>query len=153
MPYSKYRGVKICFYSCRYQNQNFSLVSHSCRSCSTRVALLLFVWHWCCSCVALVSFVSHSCRTRVAFVSLVLYNYELILTEAQRCSLKRVFLEISQNSQENTCARAFLFHKVAGVRPVWKYPLRKTRYFQKWHCLGIRRCVEIFHPTTIYYVV
>ena len=25
---------------------------------------------------------------------------------AQRCSLKEVFLEISQNSQENTCARA-----------------------------------------------
>ena len=24
---------------------------------------------------------------------------------AQRCSVKKVFLEISQNSQENTCAR------------------------------------------------
>ena len=24
----------------------------------------------------------------------------------QRCSVKKVFLEISQNSQENTCARA-----------------------------------------------
>ena len=23
-------GMKICFYSCRYQNQSFSLVSHSC---------------------------------------------------------------------------------------------------------------------------
>ena len=29
---------------------------------------------------------------------------------------KKVFLEISQNSQENTCARAF-FNKVAGLRP------------------------------------
>ena len=29
LPYSKYRGVKICFYSCPYQNQNFvALVSH-----------------------------------------------------------------------------------------------------------------------------
>ena len=49
--------VNICFYQCRYQNQNFSLVSHSCRSCSTRVSL-----------------VSHSCRqcrTRVARVALV----------------------------------------------------------------------------------
>ena len=27
-------------------------------------------------------------------------------TVAQRCSVKKVFLEISQNSQENTCARA-----------------------------------------------
>ena len=51
LPYSKYRNMKICFYSLHYQNQNFSLVSHLCRSCSTRVAL-----------------VSHSypsCRTRV----------------------------------------------------------------------------------------
>ena len=29
----------------------------------------------------------------------------LIEAVAQRCSLKKVFLEISQNSQENTCAR------------------------------------------------
>ena len=31
-----------------------------------------------------------------------------IISEAlvQRCSVKNVFLEISQNSQENTCARA-----------------------------------------------
>ena len=34
----------------------------------------------------------------------------------QRCSVKKVFLEISQNSQENTCARVF-FNKVAGLRP------------------------------------
>ena len=26
-------------------------------------------------------------------------------TVAERCSVKKVFLEISQNSQENTCAR------------------------------------------------
>ena len=58
--YIQYRVVKICFNSCRYQNQNFSLVSHSCRSFSTLVAL--------------VSFLQHSCRThfvRVALVSLV----------------------------------------------------------------------------------
>ena len=29
LPCSKYRGVKIYFYSCRYQHQNFSLVSQS----------------------------------------------------------------------------------------------------------------------------
>ena len=56
LPYSKYKVVKICFYSCRYQNQTFSLVSHSRRSCST--------------CIALVSFLQHSCRTRVVCVSL-----------------------------------------------------------------------------------
>ena len=77
LPYSKYRGVKICFYLCRYQNQNVSLVSHSCRSCSTRVALASFVQHSCCTCVALMLLVSHSCRqccihvARVALVSVV----------------------------------------------------------------------------------
>ena len=33
----------------------------------------------------------------------------------QRCSVKKVFLEISQNSQENTWARVS-FYKVAGLR-------------------------------------
>ena len=72
LPYSKYRSVKICFYSSRYQNQNFSLVSHSCCSCSTRVALVLFVQHSCRTCVALVSHSCHQCRTRVARFALVL---------------------------------------------------------------------------------
>ena len=36
------------FYSCRYQNQNFSLVSHSCCSCCTSVVLVLLVLHSCC---------------------------------------------------------------------------------------------------------
>ena len=41
-------------------------------------------------------------------------------TEAavRRCSVKKVFLEISQNSQENTCARVSIFNKVASSRPV-----------------------------------
>ena len=72
LPYSKYRGVKICFYSCRYQNQNFSLVSHSCRSCSTRVVL---VSDSCCSCrtrVTPMSLVFHSCRLRRSCLTLVL---------------------------------------------------------------------------------
>ena len=33
----------------------------------------------------------------------------------QRCSIKKVFSEISQNSQENICASVF-FNKVAGLR-------------------------------------
>ena len=32
-----------------------------------------------------------------------------------RCAVKKVFLEISQNLQERTCARLF-FNKVAGLR-------------------------------------
>ena len=35
---------------------------------------------------------------------------------AQRCSVKNVVLEISQNSQENTSASVF-FDEVAGLRP------------------------------------
>ena len=33
-------------------------------------------------------------------------------TFAGRCSVKKVFLEISQNSQENTCARVSLLIKL-----------------------------------------
>ena len=42
----------------------------------------------------------------------------LMFSEAvlQRFSLKKVFLKISQNSQENTCARGF-FNKVADLKP------------------------------------
>ena len=74
LPCSKYKGVKICFYSCRYENQNFSLVSHSCCSCSTRVALVSIVQHSCRTCVTLVSLVSHSCCSRVVSVALVLHS-------------------------------------------------------------------------------
>ena len=35
---------------------------------------------------------------------------------AQRCSVKKVFLEISQNSQEDTAPESF-FNKVVGLRP------------------------------------
>ena len=35
----------------------------------------------------------------------------------RRFSVKKVFLEIWQNSQENTCARVSFFNKVAGLRP------------------------------------
>ena len=34
---------------------------------------------------------------------------------ALRCSMKKVFLEISKNSQENTCARDSFFNKAAGI--------------------------------------
>ena len=42
-----------------------------------------------------------------------------LLTETvvKRCSVKKVLLEISQNLQENTCARISFFDKVAGLRP------------------------------------
>ena len=38
-------------------------------------------------------------------------------TEAvvQRCSVKKVFLKISQNSQENTCARVYFLIKLQAL--------------------------------------
>ena len=47
----------------------------------------------------------HSCHSRLIKKS------EVVV---QRCSVKKVFLKISQNSQENTCASLFL-NKVAGA--------------------------------------
>ena len=60
LSHSKYRGVKICFYSCLYQNQSFSLVLHSCRSCSTRVSVVSLVSHSCRLCRTHVARVWHS---------------------------------------------------------------------------------------------
>ena len=34
-------------------------------------------------------------------------NIKSVEAVVQRCSVKKVFLEVSQNSQENTCARDF----------------------------------------------
>ena len=34
----------------------------------------------------------------------------------RKCSVKKVLLEISQNSLENTCARVSFFNKVAGLK-------------------------------------
>ena len=40
-------------------------------------------------------------------------NFHLTETVARMCSVKKVFLEISQNSQENTCARvSFLIKRL-----------------------------------------
>ena len=41
-------------------------------------------------------------------------NLTFLIIEAvvQRCSVKKVFLEISQNSQENTCARVSFLIKL-----------------------------------------
>ena len=61
LPYSKYKGAKICFYPCRYQNQNCSLVSHLCRSSSTLVASVALVLHSCHSSRSRVARVWHSC--------------------------------------------------------------------------------------------
>ena len=56
-------------------------------------------------------------------------------TEAavQKCSVKKVFLEISQNSQENTCAR------VTGIRPVTLFKKRLWRRCFPVNCVKFLR--------------
>ena len=45
-------------------------------------------------------------------------NYGQVSKAATRVDLlRKVFLKISQYSQENTCARVSIFNKVAGLRP------------------------------------
>ena len=44
-------------------------------------------------------------------ITLYKYNFQAV---ARRCSIKKVFREISQNSQENTCARVSLLIKLQG---------------------------------------
>ena len=68
LPYSKYKGVKICFYSCRYKFKIF----HSGRTRVVRVALVSLVYSTRVALlrtrVWLVSLVSHLCSIRVARV-------------------------------------------------------------------------------------
>ena len=40
---------------------------------------------------------------------------ELVEAVVRRCSVKRAFLEIPQNSQENTCVRDYFFNKVGEI--------------------------------------
>ena len=40
---------------------------------------------------------------------------------ARRCSVKKVFLKMLQNSQENTCARVCFLNKVASFRPAQNF--------------------------------
>ena len=43
-------------------------------------------------------------------------SFSIIEAVAQRCSIKKVFLEVSQNSQKNTCARvSFLIKLLASA--------------------------------------
>ena len=58
---------------------------------------------------------------------------------SRRCSIKKVFLEISQNSQENTCTRVSFFNKVAGLRPV---TLLKERVWHRCFPVNFAKFVE-----------
>ena len=58
----------------------------------------------------------------VSSISFILVDAEAV---ARRCSVKEVFLEILQNSQENTCARvSFSIKLQASGRSVFLWILR-----------------------------
>ena len=53
----------------------------------------------------------------------------LVLVVAQRCSVKKVFLEIKQNSQENTCVRvSFLIKLQAEVCELTPFFIEHLRW-------------------------
>ena len=57
---------------------------------------------------------------------------QIIEAVARRCSVKKVFLKITQNSKENTCVRVFFFDKVASLRPATL--LKKETLAQVFSC-------------------
>ena len=64
------------------------------------------------------------------------WTFQILEAVVQRCSVKKMFRETSQNSQENTCARVSLLNKVAG-------PIGVLRNFAKsQRCRPIR---NFFH--------
>ena len=71
-----------------------------------------------------------------------------ILEEGTRGVLcKKVFLDISENSQEKTCARGLVFNKVAGLRPCNCQEFKASRdwllKFNQRHGLALRTCTSI----------
>ena len=83
-----------------------------------------------------------------------------MFTEAvvRMCSVKKVILKISQNSQENTCARVSFFNKVASLRPatllkkrLWHrcFPVNFAKSlrtpFLTEHLRWLLLCSEIYH--------
>ena len=61
----------------------------------------------------------------------------------RRCSIKKVFLEISQNSQENSCARNYFLIKLQAK--AWNF-IKKESLTQMFSC----EISEIFKNTFFY---
>ena len=62
----------------------------------------------------MITFPSYQFSQRII---LIIFQMKIVATEAvaQRCSVKKVFLEILQNSQENTCARVSFLIKLQAT--------------------------------------
>ena len=59
----------------------------------------------------------------------------------KRCSVKKVFLYITKNSSESTCARVSFFYKVAGLRSA---TLLKKRL---WHSCFPVKCAKLLRTS------
>ena len=73
---------------------------------------------------------------------------------AQRCSVKKVFLEISQNSQENTCARiSFLIRFCEISKNTFSYrrpPVAASVFLSVCLLLSIRFTLRYLPPPLLY---
>ena len=62
----------------------------------------------------------HSLLLVYLFIHLFTYSVAFFISEseavAQRCSIKKVFLKFSQNSQEKNLRRSLFLNKIAGLR-------------------------------------
>ena len=71
----------------------------------------------------------------------------------QKCSIKTMFLKISQNSKENTCARESVFNKVSGLqylrRSASLYFFSKLNFF--YHNILIQKSSENSFILIFYY--
>ena len=88
-----------------------------------RLANAIAAWEWWCKPIYMLAFaqndsihIRNCCNQTqflLTFLLYLLYFHDILYTKAvvQSCSVNKLFLEISQNSQENTCAR------VSGLRP------------------------------------
>ena len=54
----------------------------------------------------------YTCYSKSCCIAIKIFELELKETVAKSCSVKKVFLEVSQNSQENTCARVSFLIKL-----------------------------------------
>ena len=77
----------------------------------------------------------------------------------QKCSVKKVFLEISEHSQENTCARVSFFKKVAGLVLCYRcFPRNSTKFLRtpfyktpQGDCFWL--CEEMVSPYIVYFKI
>ena len=83
--------------------------------------------------LSLVIFIKFPLTKIHKYIKIVTLNYHRTESVAQRCSVKKVFLETSQTSQENTCA-GDCFNKVAGLTPQAYNFIKKESLAQVFSC-------------------